>query len=72
MNYMKKGKIEVTYTDEDHIWIGGDQFISLNLFMELKHDMIKELNDHIQRVKELTDESNALKVLLKNHLNDEI
>lgn len=62
---------EVRVVDEDHIWIGGNQFISLNRFMTLKNDMNRELNGHIKRVKELTEENDALKVLLKNKLMKE-
>ena len=36
----EKGRVE--FSDDDHVWINGKQFISLKRFLELKNDMIKE------------------------------
>ena len=62
--------IKVNFADEDHIWIDGNQFISLNRFLNVKKDSSKELRLLNEKNIELTKENEAMKVLLKNQLNN--
>ena len=62
--------MKVVIMDEDHILIGGDQFISFKRFTEVKKSTLDEMKILNDKNKELTEENEALKVLLKNQLND--
>lgn len=53
------------HEDGEHLWIKGKQFVSLERFAEVKKCGAKELQLSEQKVKELTEENEALKVLLK-------
>lgn len=67
---MKKETVNVNWSDEDHVWIGGKQFVSLNRFQELQNDSSKELDNYIKKTEELTSENEALKFLLRDVLNE--
>lgn len=55
----------VMFSDEDHVWIDGSkQFISLNRFLYLRDVMDKEYRLLMDKVKELSKENEAMKVLL--------
>ena len=60
---------KVNYSDPDHIWVDGNQFVSLKRFCEVKKDSAKETNLLQKEVKKLTEENKALRVLLKDTLN---
>lgn len=54
---------KVEFTDPDHVWIGGRQFISLERFMYLqKKDMI-ELQNYMDKIEQLTKENEAMRIL---------
>lgn len=59
----KTATIEIV--DEDHIWVEGNQFISLNRFYENKKEVADEMLLLNNKVKELTNKVEALKVLVK-------
>lgn len=61
-------KMKVNVADEDHIWIDGKQFISLKRFLENRKEIADEVLKLERRNRELEEENNALKVLLKEHL----
>lgn len=42
-------QVDADFFDEDHVWINGIQFISLNRFAQMKTEQLKEmklLQDH--------------------------
>lgn len=67
---MKKGIItaEIHVNDEDHIFVDGQQFVSLKRFTESKNDMIQELNSFIARCDELSRENDAYRTLLASKI----
>ena len=58
-------KTEVEKVDEDHVWIDGKQFISLNRFLQLTRATVVEIDHLKNKVQELTDNNEALESLLK-------
>lgn len=58
-------KTEVEKVDEDHVWIDGKQFISLNRFLQLTRAAVVEMDHFKNKVQELTDKNEALETLLK-------
>ena len=62
--------MKVETIDEDDILIGGKQFISLKRFTDVKIGALDEMKLLNNKNKELAEQSEALKVLLKNQLND--
>ncbi|MBO5828765.1 MAG: hypothetical protein J6R59_10010 [Paludibacteraceae bacterium] len=62
--------MRVEIVDEDHIWVNNRQFISLKRFGEAKKDVANEIKLLADKNKELAEENEALKVLLKNQLNE--
>lgn len=67
MSEIKNTKVE--FVDEDHIWVNNRQFISLKRFGEAKIDAVNEIKLLNDKNKELAEENEALKVLLKNQLD---
>ncbi len=61
-------KMKVNVADEDHLWIDGKQFVSLKRFLENRKEIAGEVLKLERRNRELEEENNALKVLLKEHL----
>lgn len=61
-------KMKVNVADEDHMWIDGKQFISLKRFLENRKEIADEVLKLERRNRELEEENNALRVLLKEHL----
>lgn len=57
--------LKVRFADDDHVWIEGRQFISLNRFAEARKEVSDELILLNNKVKELTEKLNAVKVLIK-------
>ena len=55
----------IEIVDKDHIWVDGNQFISLNRFYENKKGVADEMLLLNNKVKELTEKVEALKVLVK-------
>lgn len=61
--------MNVKIVDDDHIWVNNRQYISLKRFGEAKKDVANEIKLLVDKNKELAEENEALKVLLKNQLN---
>ena len=70
MNEVKNMKVEIV--DEDHIWVNNKQYISLKRFGDARKEVAKEIKLLNDKNRELTKENEALKVLLKNQLNESI
>ena len=62
--------MQVEIFNEDHIWIGGHQYVSLKRFAEARKDAAEEMQMMIDRNDELMKENESLKVLLKERLNE--
>ena len=62
--------MQVEIFNEDHIWVGGHQYVSLKRFAEARKDAAEEMQMLIDRNNELTEENESLRVLLKNRLNE--
>ena len=58
--------MNVVITDEDHVYINNIPFISLKRFCEARNEVAEEMKIVANKNKELTEENEALKVLLKN------
>lgn len=67
MREVKNMKVEIV--DEDHIFVNNRQYISLKRFGEAKKDVANEVKLLVDKNKELAEENEALKILLKNQLN---
>ena len=67
MSEVKNMRVEIV--DEDHIWVNNKQYISLKRFGEAKKDVANEIKLLAAKNKELAEENEALKVLLKNQLD---
>lgn len=61
---MAKELLEVEVMDEDHVWIGNKQFISLDRFFELRNSESKETELVRKKMTQVADENSALKALL--------
>lgn len=68
MSEVKNMKVKIV--DEDHIWVNNKQYVSLKRFADAKTDMVDEVRLLTDKNKELAEENEALKVLLKNYLGD--
>lgn len=64
MSETKTMQIEIF--NDDHIWVGGRQYVSLKRFAEARKDAAEEMQMLIDRNNELTEENEALKILLKS------
>lgn len=53
----------VEFTDSDHVWIGGRQFISLERFQYLSRKEAIEMQNLMDKVKQLTEENKAMRIL---------
>jgi hypothetical protein len=62
--------MNVKIVDEDHIWVNGKQYVSLKRFGEARKEVAEEIKLAADNNKELAEENEALKVLLKNCLGD--
>lgn len=68
MSEVKNMRVEIV--DEDHIWANNKQFVSLKRFADAKKDVANEMKLLANKNKELVEENAALKILLKNQLNN--
>ena len=68
---MKDKQVTIKYSDDNHVWIEGMQFVSLNRYHELRSEAATEMRLLMDEVVELTKKNKALKSLLKQALNDE-
>lgn len=50
--------------DDDHVWIGSEQYVSLRRFNEVRYDQVEEAKNYRDRIDELYEENKALRVLL--------
>lgn len=64
--------MNVKIVDEDHIWVDNKQYVSLKRFGEARKEVAEEIKLAADKNKELAEENEALKVLLKNQLNDSL
>lgn len=62
--------MQVEIFNEDHIWVGGHQYVSLKRFAEARKDAAEEMQMLIDRNNELMEENESLKVLLKQRLDE--
>lgn len=68
----EKTKLTVEFDkSKEHAWIDGHQYVSLDRFLEVKRDSVIETRLLNDRMKELLEENEAYKVLLKDKLNKE-
>lgn len=58
--------MNVVITDEDHVYINNRPFISLKKLVEARKEVEEDLKLADNKNKELVEENEALKVLLKN------
>lgn len=66
MREVKNMRVEII--DDDHIYVNNKQYISLRRFGEAKEDVANEVKLLVDKNKELAEENEALKILLKNQL----
>lgn len=64
-------KFDIKVSDENHIWINGTQYISLNRVSEIRLEMVEELKILKIEAQRLYDENEAFKVLLREQLERE-
>ena len=69
MREVKNVNIEIV--DEDHIFINNRQFISLKKLGDARREIAEDMKIVADKNKELAEENEALKVLLKNQLNNQ-
>lgn len=68
----EKTKLTVEFDkSKEHAWIDGHQYVSLDRFLEVKRDSAIETRLLNDRMKELLEENEAYKVLLRKQLNKE-
>lgn len=67
----KVKNMNVVIIDEDHVYINNRPFISLNRFIEARKEVEEDLKIVADKNKELAEENEALRVLLKKQLCDE-
>ena len=63
---------QLEIVDDNHLWFGGRQYISLERTSEIKKSMIEELRLSNDKVIELTKEIEAYRVLLKGALGMDV
>lgn len=68
MREVKNMKVEIA--DEHHIFVNNMQFVSLKRFGEAKKAIAEEIKLLADKNEELAKENEALKILLKNQLNE--
>lgn len=68
MSEVKNMRVEIA--DEDHIWVNNKQYISLKRFGDAIKEVAKEMKLADEKIKELAEENEALKLLLKSQLNN--
>lgn len=69
---MEKVTKEIKICDENHIFIEGEQYISLKKVCDIKSRFLDEMENLDDLNKALTEENKSLKILLKDKLNQEI
>ena len=67
----KVKNMNVVITDEDHVYINNIPFISLKRFCEARNEVAEEMKIAADKNKELAEENEALRVLLKKQPCDE-
>lgn len=66
----KMERVEYT-NDEQHLYINGKQWVSLERFTKIRNEINAEIMLLGVKVKRLTEENEAYKVLLRDKLNQE-
>lgn len=61
---MKKETLEVSFTDDDHVWVKGKQYVSLKRMFEIKEHDLKELKNMEELTERLLLENQALRTLI--------
>ena len=67
----KVKNMNVVIMDEDHVYISNIPFISLKRFVEAREEVAEEMKIVADKNKELAEENEALRVLLKKQPCDE-
>lgn len=67
---MEEKTCKIFFEDEEYCWINGRQFISLYKANQFRSELYKETELLNNRIKKLTEENEAYKVLLKEKLNE--
>lgn len=60
--------MQVESREKEHIWIDGKQYISFDRVCDIRSELNEDVRIMNKKIQELTDENNALKVLLKEQL----
>ena len=73
---MKETKnMKVEFIDDTHIFVGNKQYVSLQYLAETRVNAEQYHNNEIKtlcsKVQDLSEENEALRVLLKNKLNEQ-
>ena len=68
---MREAKnMKVEFIDDEHIFVNNRQFVSLKRFYEARKEVTEEVKLLTDKNKELAEENEALKTLLKKQLDD--
>jgi hypothetical protein len=54
-------KVEVRFSDEQHVWIEGKQFIRLDRFLAIKQDKITEMEIMSEEIDRLNKDNQTLR-----------
>lgn len=68
---MEEKTCKILFDDEDHCWISGRQFVSLHKTNRVRVELYNEVELLNNRIKVLTKENEAYKVLLKEKLTEQ-
>ena len=61
----KVKNMNIVITDEDHVYINNVPFISLKRSCEVRKEFVKDMDIIVNKNKELVEENEALRALLK-------
>lgn len=68
----EKRVVAITENDQDHIFLEGQQYVSLRRFLDAKNEIIEETKFLMDRLEVLEKENTALKILLKKQFEEEL
>lgn len=66
---MEEKTCKILFEDEEHCWINNRAFVSLYKSNQIRGELYNEVELLNNRIKKLTEENEAYKVLLKEKLN---
>ena len=67
---MKEVNMKIKFTDEDHVWVNNQQFVLLRRFADAKKDMANEVKLLVDKNRELAEENEALRTMLRSRLKE--